>query len=296
MKLALGTVQFGLNYGVANFTGRPTEEEVTSILADAIAAGIQILDTAHSYGESESVLGRCLPTQHGFRVVTKTPKFAPQKNPLDIPQHLRHAFSLSCERLRCARLYGLLVHDVNDLLGPNGETLWEAMVELRNAGQVQRIGASVYSGTQIDALLQRYPLELVQLPLSIIDQRLIQSGHLSRLAALGIEIHARSVFLQGALLMEVSRLPPHLAPLAGHIADLRKASEVCGMTLTQAALLFVADQPEISAVVCGVENRTQLNELVTAIRLPVTTQRLTEPSRWALDDICLLDPSQWNPR
>lgn len=293
MKLALGTVQFGLRYGVANTSGQPGEEEVRAILDHAASAGVKVLDTASLYGDSESVLGRCLPPGHDFRIVTKTPKFAGMDADAAVSA-LDSAFAESCVRLCVSGVYGLMAHDANDLLGPQGEAIWQAMAALRADGRVGRIGASVYSGAQIDALLQRYPLDLVQLPLSLLDQRLLQGGQLDRLQARGVEIHVRSVFLQGALLMAPEALPPHLAGLRSHLEEIARRAGCLGITPLQAALRFAASLPQVSAVVCGVDSLAHFDELAAALDRPVPALDAADAAACICTDIRLLDPSQWS--
>lgn len=292
MKLALGTVQFGLPYGVANATGQPSEEEVCAILDRAAVAGVKVLDTACLYGDSESVLGRCLPVGHDFRIVTKTPKFAGM-NAGAAASALKAAFAESCTRLHVAGVYGLMAHDANDLLGAQGDVLWQAMSELRAAGRVERIGASVYSGTQIDSLLQRYQIDLVQLPLSLLDQRLLHGGQLDRLHAGGVEIHARSAFLQGALLMSPDTLPSHLVGLRPQLDEIARRARSLGIKPLQAAMRFVAGLPQVSVVVCGVDSLAHFDELATALEQNIPALDAVGAAACACADAYLLDPSQW---
>ncbi|MBK7765457.1 MAG: aldo/keto reductase [Sulfuritalea sp.] len=292
MKLALGTVQFGLRYGVANTSGQPAEAEVAEILRHAAGVGVEVLDTACLYGDSEVVLGRCLPTGHGLRIVTKTPKFSGIDG-ASAAASLKASFAESCERLRLPRLYGLLAHDAKDLLGIAGEAIWQTMEELRAEQRVVRVGASVYNGAQIDALLQRYPIDLVQLPLSVLDQRLIQSGHLDRLAERNIEVHVRSVFLQGALLMSPDRLPPHLAGLRPCLEQISERAAVLGISPLQAALRFVSGLKQVAAVVCGVDSLAQFDQLAAAMEHPEVALSIEDAAACACNDIQLLDPSQW---
>lgn len=294
MKLALGTVQFGLRYGVANTAGQPAEAEVAAILRRAAAVGVQVVDTACLYGESESVLGRTLPADHGFHIVTKTPKFAGMDG-ISAVASLEVAFAASCARLRVQGVYGLLAHDANDLLGAQGEQIWQAMAALRAAGRVSRIGASVYNGAQIDALLQRYPLGLIQLPLSLLDQRLLQGGQLDRLSERNVEVHARSAFLQGALLMSPEALPPHLAGLRPYLQQIASRADALDIQPLQAALRFVAGLPQVSAVVCGVDTTAHFDELVVAIERMEPALSATDAAACACSDAQLLDPSQWRP-
>lgn len=293
MKLALGTVQFGLPYGVANKRGKPDEATVAEILYRASRARVRVLDTAYLYGDSEAVLGRCLSPGHSFNIVTKTPKFVGMAGP-DAAAAMRTAFDESCARLRAASIYGLLAHDADDLLGPAGDALWRGMTELRAAGRISRIGASVYSGAQIDRLLQRYPIDLVQLPLSLLDQRLVQGGQLERLKARGVEIHARSAFLQGALLMPVERLPVHLAPLRPYVERVAAAAASHGIDTLSAALRYVAGLPQVAVVVCGVDDADQFDQLVAALG-ESSMLAAEEATACACNDAALLDPSQWRP-
>lgn len=293
MKLALGTVQFGLPYGVANNSGQPSETEVRAILAHAAAAGVKVLDTASLYGDSEDILGRCMPAGHDFRIVTKTPKFAGMDG-VAVVTALNAAFAESCARLRVSSVYGLIVHDANDLLSAQGEILWQTMSALRAEGRVSRIGASVYNGVQIEALLERYPLDLVQLPLSLLDQRLLHGGQLDRLQKKGVEVHVRSVFLQGALLMAPETLPPHLAGLRPQLDEIARQARGLGIKSLQAALHFVAGLPQVSAVVCGVDSLAHFNELATALNKILPALDEAGAAACACADSRLLDPSQWS--
>lgn len=293
MKLALGTVQFGMPYGIANCTGQPNEAVVASILGKAVEVGVAVLDTASLYGEAETVLGRCLPARHVLRIITKTPKFAGIDG-MAAADRLEAAFDQSCSRLAVTNVAGLLAHDADDLIGPAGDALWRRMTELRDTGRVARIGASVYSGQQIDALLDRYEPELVQLPLSIVDQRLIQGGHLDRLVARGVEVHSRSAFLQGALLMGPDRLPTHLRGLAASLERISGAAMERGIDPMTLALQFVAGLDAISAVVCGVDSLEQFEQLVAAINRPEVGIRAADAANLACLDPLLLDPSKWN--
>lgn len=292
MKLALGTVQFGMPYGVANRSGQPSDADVSEILRRASLAGVDLLDTASLYGDSESVLGRCMPRDHVFRIVTKTPKFADQSATLAVVS-LNDTFERSCLRLRRQNVYGLLVHDAEDLLGANGGALWQAMLDLRSVGRVERIGSSVYTGQQIDALLERYELDLIQLPLSLLDQRLVKGGQLERLAERGLEVHARSAFLQGALLMTEADLPAHLSGLRPFLRQLTVRAGGLGLTCVEAALRYVANLPEIFAVVCGVDSPRQLDELLAALRTNSPALSPADVAACACADPLLVDPSQW---
>ena len=239
IKIGVGTVQFGLDYGISNASGRTPVAEARRILDLADRKGIRVLDTAALYGQSEEVLGQNLPEGHTFAIVTKTPKFDPSRGAHEEAERLEAVFRQSLRRLRQPCIDGLLIHRATDLLTNGGKQLFDSMVSLRERGLVRKIGASVYSAVEIEELLSRYRLDLMQVPVSILDQRLIQGGHLSSLKKAGVEVHARSVFLQGLLLMQPDSLPAHFAGVRGLLRGYFAAIARQGLTPLQAALGFV---------------------------------------------------------
>ncbi|HEY7809923.1 MAG TPA: aldo/keto reductase [Allosphingosinicella sp.] len=266
-RLGLGTVQFGLAYGITNKEGQVPEPEVRAILELCEARGIDTLDTAHLYGTSEDAIGRNTPAAASFKIVTKTPKFAEVTSAAAAESLLRSAFAQSLQKLRQPQVYGLLFHDAEDLLGANGEALWEACESLRGEGLVTKIGLSVYSGEQIDQALQRFPISLIQVPYNPLDTRLVHGGQLARLAAAGVEVHARSLFLQGLLLQPVSQVPARFGPLVEAVAELDSFCRQAGMTRLAGVMALALSRPEISKFICGVTRTSELSQIVEAAQI-----------------------------
>lgn len=290
MRLGLGTVQFGLDYGISNAAGRVPAEEVARILQVAAEAGVGVLDTAAAYGMSEEVLGQALPREHGFQIVTKTlPLGGKPITPAAVRQ-VSETFRRSLERLGQASVYGLMVHHASDLLGEGGDLLWDELTELKRQGLVQKIGTSVYTAEQIDALLAR-PLDLIQLPLNVLDQRLLESGHLDALKRHDVEIHVRSAFLQGLLLMPSSELPPPFSGVRQHLEAYHEAMARHGLTRAGAALAFLRSQASIDEIIVGVTTGAQLQELLDAFRQPLPQDLDFRAFAW--NDETVLDPSRW---
>lgn len=287
-KLGLGTVQWGLRYGLANQNGITPPETVRGILSEARSYRITILDTASLYGESEAILGA--NSLEGLKVVTKTPRFATPVITDEQALNLTHTFSLSLQRLSATKVYGLLIHHADDLLVPGGENLVAAMMALKEAGVVEKIGVSVYHSDQIDAVLRIIKPDLVQLPISVLDQRLLLNGQLERMKNMGIEIHARSVFLQGLLLMPLNRIPPYFDPIQPLLARWRAAAEGQGLTPVQAALSFVRDIPYVDTVLVGVENLEQFRSCCVDFSAPGKF----DASGLACDDPMYINPALWN--
>jgi len=289
MKLGLGTAQFGLDYGISNREGQTSQAEAGNILAAAQQHRIGIIDTAALYGNSEEVLGRALPAGHPFKVVTKTIRINAGHISTSHALSLEKAFEQSLVKLRCESVYGLMIHNADDLLAVDGSLLYDKLSSLKAAGRVEKIGVSVYTARQIDQVLDRYDIDLVQLPLNVLDQRLLTSGHLAMLRGAGIEIHVRSAFLQGLLLMDPATLAPHFDPARQHLARYHGFLRANGITPLQAALGFVCGMPEVDAVICGVNNRGQLDEICSSCN-PLAPELFAE---FALTDTCIVDPSNW---
>lgn len=292
MKLGIGTAQFGLEYGISNHEGKTSLEEVAKILDVAVQNGVRIIDTAPAYGTSEEVLGMSLSSQHSFDIVTKTPKFSKYFITSDDAQFLEDTFYKSLSRLNQLSLYGLLLHHADDLVSRNGHLLMEKMLYLKNEGLVEKIGVSVYTQKQIDNILERYSVDVLQVPINVLDQRLVLSGHLRKMKKLGIEIHARSIFLQGLLLMNPEHLPSYFDSIKNHLKSYCNLIFTHGISQTQAALSFVTGLTEIDVVLFGVTNCKQLHEVILEKKKPslLTSQEL---ARFALTDKLVLNPSEW---
>lgn len=292
MRLGLGTVQFGLDYGVANQEGRAEENEVRRILALAADEGMDVLDTAAAYGESEAVLGRCLPRPISFRVVTKTRPLRERADATAAGRWIRDGFERSLRRLALDRVETLLVHHVADLTGTEGSEVLKALVDLKRCGCVAKIGVSAYGGADIDAAIAIHDFDLVQLPLNVLDQRLVASGQLRRLKDRGLEIHVRSVFLQGLLLMAPASVPAYFAPIRARLEAWSRALEERGLTPLQGAFAFVRAL-DVDVVLVGVDSAAQLaanqQAFLTAAdcdldfaSFAVNEEAFINPSRWRL--------------
>jgi aryl-alcohol dehydrogenase-like predicted oxidoreductase len=292
MKLGLGTVQFGLPYGIANRQGQPSIEAVREILNQAAIAGVSTIDTAPMYGDSESILGSLLPHNHLFELVTKTPQFNHNRIDATDSAHLRKTFEQSLEKLRQPSVYALLVHRSTDLTLEGGEQLWEQMQDLKASGKVQKIGVSVYSSQDIDAILARYTIDIIQLPLNIFDQRLLTNGYLRDLKQSGIEIHTRSAFLQGLLLMPSADRPAFFKPLESHFSHYQDILDTYGTTPLIACLDFLNQCPEIDRIICGVDHLSHLKQVLMALG---QSSGISQDafSSLAIQDAQFLNPSQW---
>ena len=277
-RLGLGTVQFGQAYGISNRRGQVPPEDVRLILVRAARAGIGVLDTAASYGEAEEVLAQMDPQR--FRIVTKT---------IGIAQGVDAVVARARQSVRTlGRVDLLLVHSASDLLGPKGDVLWRALKGLKADGAVGGIGISAYVAEDPAGLAERFRPDAMQVPFSLLDQRLLRDGSLGRLKELGVEVHARSLFLQGLLFMDCP--PEKLAQAGPMLKAVRSLVAAAETTLLSAALAFVLSRPEVDCAVFGVTALRQLEEILAAVAAPAPA---LDWEACALNDARLLTPSLW---
>lgn len=289
MKLGLGTVQFGLRYGVSNRNPPPGDEEVQQILIAASRAGVTVLDTAPAYGDSELRLGQLIAPQAPWRLFTKTHPLRRTRLSAEDAELLVSAFHKSLKELKRARIAGLLVHHADDLLSEGGELLWRAMERLREQGLVERIGASFYTLDQLQAVEQRYPLSVIQVPANVFDRRFTDSPLVQRLRTAGCEVHARSTFLQGVLLMDPARITGSLRPYVDVVRKFQATARDCGMTPLQAAVQHM-ERSAVDHYVVGVTSLREFREVLEAASKGPGDDIFAE---FTCQDPALLDPSRW---
>lgn len=283
-KLALGTVQFGLDYGISNPSGRVTSKNVAAILSEASKSGIDMLDTAISYGESEASIGEAMvETNTSFDIVSKIPS--------DIrPEQLRSVVQDSLKRLRKNHIKAFLTHSFEDY---KQEKIRNIFQEIKREGQIDQSGVSVYYPSQIRWLLDNnIDFDLVQLPFSIFDRRF--ESLFPTLKEKNVEIHVRSVFLQGLFFIDPQSLTHHFTTVKDNLIDLRSLSSACEIPLPAILLNYALMQKEIDKVVIGVTNLTELKENMEAINYMGKLILLSENlNAFAVADEQILLPINW---
>jgi aryl-alcohol dehydrogenase-like predicted oxidoreductase len=286
MKLALGTVQFGLNYGIANSSGQVSMETANILLSQAFEAGIDTLDTAISYGESESVLG--LLGVKSWKIITKLP--AIPSNCYNIKLWVKDEIAASMKRLKIRKLQGILLHRPSQLMEDIGPDIYEALEELKKEKLVSQIGISVYHTSELEEILSNYNIDIVQAPLNILDRSLETSGWADKLKSRGVEIHIRSVFLQGLLLMPGQNRPAKFDRWPKIWDEWERWLLETGLTPLQACLRYVSNCPNIDKVIIGVDTTEQLNEAINAAQ-----GRLNSLPEFDIDNASdLINPARWS--
>lgn len=284
-RLALGTAQFGLPYGIANQDGQVTRSVAKAMLHLAAANSIDTLDTAIAYGDSETCLGE-VGTQ-SFKLVTKLPTV--QDSCADVNGWVKEQVAASLSRLGVNAVYGLLLHRPEQLLGIDGKILYQTLQGLKEDGQVQKVGVSIYAPSELEVLIPLYRFDLIQAPFNLVDRRLHATGWLQRLKDDGVEIHTRSAFLQGLLLMPQSTIPAKFAAWSDLWRKWHDWLAHHTVSAVQTCLAFPLSFPEIDRVVVGADSVSQLEQIISAttsvapVDLPdlhCDEENLINPARW----------------
>jgi len=286
VRLGLGTAQFGMAYGIANRTGQIGDDEAGQILDLARQSEISLVDTAISYGDSESSLGNlgC----EDFKIVTKLPDIP--NNVSDPECWIEAELNASLARLKVESIYALLLHRPKSLTSESSKLLIRGLEDQKARGRVSKLGVSVYSPGDLELIPSAFNIDIVQAPLNLVDRRFVTSGWMDRLDKAGVEIHTRSAFLQGLLLMKREEIPEQFERWATIWNSWHSALANDSTSATTASLHFLLQYPQIDQIIVGVDSVDQLRQLIEVSRRPVTPQCLSD---MASSDEDLVDPSTW---
>lgn len=264
--LVVGTAQFGLPYGIANRNGQPAFADVCEIVRCAIENGATTFDTACTYGESEKVLGRALAEIGGHdraTVITKVSsvsKMDAERTAANAETWIRGSVENSLNRLRLDQLPLVLFHDTADI------EYMEMLLSLKAEGLVRHGGVSVVRPEQLGAVLATPGVEAIQIAASLLDQRIIRSGDLTRALEAGMAVFIRSVYLQGLIVMPESNIPESLRAVVPVRRQLAALASKAGMSLTEMALRYALSLPGATGVLTGVETAAQMKENIAIAR------------------------------
>lgn len=291
-RLCLGTAQFGLDYGIANKRGKIPKDEVFKILEYAANAGIDMLDTACLYGDSERLIGEFIrETDKSFKIVSKTPHFY-----RDVGK-VRDSSSETLKRLGQSSIYGYLVHNFEDIRLP-GISLWSGMESLKEAGMTKKIGASLSLMEELKYLIDsEIGIDIIQVPYNILDQRF--KDHFLYLKERGIEIHARSVFLQGLFFERKNRIGRDLNEAMGYLDKVDRISKEYNIPQNALCLCFAMLNDSIDKVVIGVDSLKQLKDNIDSLDYLDDVRKIygeLESDSFRLDDEEIVCPVNWKKR
>lgn len=283
-KLALGTAQFGMNYGINNKTGKIPPADVLKILRKAISSGIDTVDTACSYGDSENRIGDFIKSNNAeFRIVSKLPACGADE--------VEKIVKRSLKNLNVSKIYGYLVHDYNSYLNDSG--IWSELKRLQGKGMIDKVGFSVYLPSELETLLgDDLEIDIMQMPFSIFDCRFF--SYLTDLKELDIEVHARSLFLQGLVFKDAADLDPYFGKISDKFTMLGRLVSESNISKVSLCLNFVIANKLIDKAVIGLDSLNNLEELIQAAGAVCLTEKLlSDIDGLAIDDEDMLVPYNW---
>ena len=284
-KIILGTAQFGLDYGISNNDGQVALNEIKKVLDFAYSSNIRTLDTAISYGESEKNIG--LASTSNFNIISKIPKLDNIKN---IDEFIRKQINNSIQKLKVESLYGLLFHDISIFKSKYGQEAYKIICQLRDEGLIRKIGISIYDTESSYEVLDKYDFDIVQAPLNIFDRRILSQEFTEYANQKNIEIHARSIFLQGLLLMNSTKRPKFFEKWNHLFTEYDNYIKEKRISRLEACIGFVCARKEVSKIIIGVQNLNQLKEI---INISKSNFRSNFPEQIQSFDQKLINPSNW---
>ena len=283
-RIVLGGAQLGLPYGILNGGETLSREEVARILNTAVDHGINSIDTAIAYGQSESIIGET--SLNRFKIISKLPPLPVDLSNVSGWVHSQVQGSLS--RLKCTSLDALLLHRPQDLTGAQGAELYAALGSLMAEKMIRRFGVSIYSPDDLEGIIGTFDIHVVQAPLNVFDRRIL--GVTDQLSALNIEVHVRSVFLQGVLIANPKNRPQRFEPWSEHFALFDEWVRSSGVSAMACCMGFALQQPGIAKLVIGTTSAESLDEIMNSIPNSV----LEVPTHLQSSAEQLIDPRFWN--
>jgi hypothetical protein len=284
-RIVLGGAQLGLPYGILNGGETLSREEVARILDTAFGHGIDSIDTAIAYGQSESIIGET--AQNRFKVISKLPPIPSSVSNVSEWVHTQVDASLS--RLKCTSLDALLLHRPQDLTGIHGAELYDAISCLKIEKIIHRFGVSIYEPDELANIIEKFEIDIVQAPFNVFDRRIL--GVINQLAALSIELHVRSVFLQGVLIAGPAGRPQRFESWSEHFALFDEWVRSTGMSAMSCCLGFALQQPGVAKLVIGATSAESLAEIIASVpsthvdvpaHLQSSIEKLIDPRVWSV--------------
>lgn len=286
-RIVLGTAQFGEDYGAANRSGKVAKADAFEILQFAGSKGMQNLDTASAYGDSENVIGEFLRENGGeFDIISKIPRIAEYK-----AGEIRKLINGSLSNLRQTQLYGYLIHRFDDYLENN--SLWEEMQSLKSENLIKKIGFSLYSPNELETLFdQKVDFDILQIPYSVFDRRF--EKYFDILKSKNIEIHARSIFLQGLAFLDPDNLEGVLIKAETSLRALQKLSIQNNVPVNALCLNFVLMNPLVDKVLIGVDGLSQLKDNIKNLEDMIHVKEIyIQLKKLNIEDEEVLLPYRW---
>ena len=285
-KLSIGTAQFGLSYGINNKTGQVPLNEVCKIIEYASRNNVNYIDTASAYGEAETILGKL--DLKNFNITTKLLPFTSAEKNIEL--WILDKIKDSLRKLQKENIYALLLHDTNLLKGSDGPKILNALQTAKKENLIKKIGVSIYDPEELDKIYDFREIDIVQAPFNIFDRRLETTGWIDKLYTENIEVQARSVFLQGALLQKNHELDRRFKKWRNLFQEFEEFLNFNDLNAYEACISFVCNYEKISQIIIGIDSFDQFKALVKLSQTEIKSYN--QPDIFC-NDLNLIDPRNW---
>ncbi|MCB0496664.1 MAG: aldo/keto reductase [Cyclobacteriaceae bacterium] len=287
-KIILGTVQFGLNYGINNSLGKPSQKEVFQILNLAKDRNIDLLDTAEAYGNAQNIIGSYhKQSNFRFNIITK---YSPTNK--ELPLSIYDRVYKNLDTLNVQKLYSYMFHSFKDY-----KLLWKEQKKnfekLKEEDKIEKIGVSLYTNEELKNIIKDNCVELVQIPFNLLDNVNQKFNLLKEAKEMGFEIHTRSAFLQGLFFRDIDNLPDFFMSLKSDLKKIKELAKSNKISVSDLALSYVSSQKYVDGILIGVDSETQLSENINFSKNVLPQQVIDEINSITVLNPELLNPSNW---
>jgi len=295
-KLCLGTAQFGMHYGVTNQMGRLKDNQIDLIIESALNNNIFYFDTANAYGNSEIILGNKLINNQNIKFITKFNSGVKNSFTEEDINKLENNFEKTLKRLKTNNIDSFLMHDPNDMKKNNNHLLINWLHRLKSQGKINRVGVSIYEESDLESIPLN-EIEVIQMPISIYDQRLLKDSFINKLLEKNISIHIRSIFLQGLLLQVSKKWPKHInKSFLNHHIFYEKELLSKNVSLMDAAISFIKGLNFAELVLFGVTSISEFTAIYESwnCKKSIINKLDFRLFKWDIEED--IDPRKWKIR
>ena len=278
-KIVIGTANFSMKYGLINNFTKLNRSEIKRIIKKAEKKKLNFFDTAKDYGESEKIIGQEIKKK--WNIITKIPKINLNEEN-DIKRKIYFLVNDSVRKLKVKKLYAVLLHDEDQLLKKNQKVIFKTLLDLKKRGIIKKIGVSFYTPKKLLKVISLFKLDIVQVPINYINQSFLNKKLINKLRKKKIEIHARSIFLQGLLLTEKTKLKK-FKKFIKYLDLWHKKEKISRL---ESCINFVLSQKYIDKYVIGFQNLKQMNEILKTKKINITNfpkysdNFIKDPRKW----------------
>ena len=283
-KIIIGSANVNKRYGLIN--NKININEFKKLLNFAVIKGINTVDTSPQYSNSEKVIGSL---KKNFKIVTKITRIPSKIKKIEIEKWITNQFLQSCKNLRLNKVYGLLLQNAETLLSKNSKFVFRALLNLKKKNKLQKIGISVYNFKTLEKIINKYHIDFVQVPYNIFDRRIENVRLIKQIKKKGIEIHVRSIFLQGLLTKRNIRIPKKQLSLKKGLESWKKWLKLNKLTSINACLNFVLRNKNVNKIVIGFNDLESFKQVINYKKSAINFKKLNIKI-----DSKHLDPRKWN--